>query len=81
MRFARVRDLVDDPVGRGFWRASGVTAPHMEFDLTPGSVSWQRLLAAIPAPPAPPVPAAQAPPAPAAVPAPAAAPPQGNTVP
>jgi hypothetical protein len=77
----RLRDLVDDPVGRRFWRASGVTVPHIEFDLTPGSVSWQRLFAALPAPPTPPIPAATAPPAPAAVSAPAAAPPQGNAVP
>ena len=32
---------------RTFWRAHGVTVPHMEFTLANGSVSWQRLLAVI----------------------------------
>src|SRR5262249_10944842 len=40
---ATVLDLTADAVGRGFWKAHGVQLNNMAFDLTPGSVSWQRL--------------------------------------
>ncbi len=40
---ATVLQLMADAVGRAFWRANGVQLNNMVFDLTPGSVSWQRL--------------------------------------
>lgn len=38
-----VLDLMADDVGRKFWKANGVQLNNMVFDLTPGSLSWQRL--------------------------------------
>ena len=39
---ATVADLMNSESGRRWWLANG-TARFMEFDLTPGSRSWQTL--------------------------------------
>ncbi len=41
--FTRVLALNNDPAGRAFWKVNGARCPDMEFDLTDGSPSWQRL--------------------------------------
>ena len=43
--FTRVSELVASEDGREFWLESGVTVPHMTFDLAHGSKSWETLAA------------------------------------